>query len=237
MLPFKNIGTAGENDHIVEGIVNDLNTMLTNVDGLTVIGSISAYTLKDTEKNPTEIGKELNTCTLIQGSIQKAGPQLKINVQVIDTTSGEINWAKNFEGTDTDLFTLQSQIVKSVGENLDGIVIDEAKLNELKKNGTTNLEAYDLTQRAKSLMDERSKNSIARAIELFEQAIDLDADYADAYALLGITHADSSSVSIAYPKVAFSKAKSAYEKCLEIDPIHPSHFPVWPKSQLSLSGT
>ena len=221
VLPFKNIGTAGENDHIVEGIVNDLNTMLTNVDGLTVIGSISAKTFKDTEKSPTEIGKELNTGTLIQGSIQKAGPQLKINVQVIDTTSGEINWAKNFEGTDTDLFTLQSQIVKSVGENLDGIVIDEAKLNELKKSGTTNPEAYDLAQRAKSLMDERSKNSIARAIELFEQAIDLDADYADAYALLGITHADSSSVSIAYPKVAFSKAKSAYEKCLEIDPFHP----------------
>ena len=132
VLPFKNIGTAGENDHIVEGIVNDLNTMLTNVDGLTVIGSISAKTFKDTEKSPTEIGQELNTGTLIQGSIQKAGPQLKINVQVIDTTSGEINWAKNFEDTDTNLFTLQSQIVKSVGENLDGIVVDEAKLNELK---------------------------------------------------------------------------------------------------------
>ena len=138
VLPFKNIGTAGENDHIVEGIVNDLNTMLTNVDGLTVIGSISAKTFKDTEKTPTEIGQELKTGTLIQGSIQKAGPQLKINVQVIDTTSGEINWAKNFEGTDTKLFSLQSQIVKSVGENLDGIVIDEAKLNELKKSGTTN---------------------------------------------------------------------------------------------------
>ena len=221
VLPFKNIGTAGENDHIVEGIVNDLNTMLTNVDGLTVIGSISAKTFKDTEKTPTEIGQELKTGTLIQGSIQKAGPQLKINVQVIDTTSGEINWAKNFEGTDTNLFTLQSQIVKSVGENLDGIVIDEAKLNELKKSGTTNPEAYDLAQRAISTMDERSKNSIARAIELFEQAIDLDSNYADAHALLGLAHADSASVSIAYPKEAYSKAKTAYEKCLEIDPNHP----------------
>ena len=221
VLPFKNIGTAGENDHIVEGIVNDLNTMLTNVDGLTVIGSISAKTFKDTEKTPTEIGQELKTGTLIQGSIQKAGPQLKINVQVIDTTSGEINWAKNFEGTDTNLFSLQSQIVKSVGENLDGIVIDEAKLNELKKSGTTNPEAYDLAQRAKLSMDERSKNSIARAIELFEQAIDLDPNYADAHASLGLAHADSASVSIAYPKEAYTKAKTAYEKCLEIDPSHP----------------
>ena len=218
VLPFKNIGTAGENDHIVEGIVNDLNTMLTNVDGLTVIGSISAKTFKDTEKSPTEIGQELNTGTLIQGSIQKAGPQLKINVQVIDTTSGEINWAKNFEGTDTDLFTLQSQIVKSVGENLDGIVIDETKLNELKKSGTNNPKAYELVQRAKSLMDGNSKVSTIKAIELYKQAIDLDPDYADAHALLGVAHSDSTGVSIAYPKVAFSKAKKAYEKCLQLNP-------------------
>ena len=221
VLPFKNIGTAGENDHIVEGIVNDLNTMLTNVDGLTVIGSISAKTFKDTEKTPTEIGQELKTGTLIQGSIQKAGPQLKINVQVIDTTSGEINWAKNFEGTDTNLFSLQSQIVKSVGENLDGIVIDEAKLNELKKSGTTNPEAYELVQRARVLEDVGSKVSTSKTIELYEEALKHDPLYADAYALLGTAHADSTGVSIALPINAFTKAKEAFEKCLEIDPEHP----------------
>jgi TolB-like protein/Tfp pilus assembly protein PilF len=222
VLPFKNIGTAGENDHIVEGIVNDLNTMLTNVDGLTVIGSISAKTFKDTEKSPTEIGQELKTGTLIQGSIQKAGPQLKINVQVIDTTSGEINWAKNFEGTDTNLFSLQSQIVKSVGENLDGIVIDEAKLNELKKSGTTNPEAYELVQRANSLKAKNSKVSITKSIELYEEAVEIDPSYADAYAFLGHAHLLSMGVSIAYPKEAIPKAKSAHEKCLEIDPNHPA---------------
>ena len=221
VLPFKNIGTAGENDHIVEGIVNDLNTMLTNVDGLTVIGSISAKTFKDTEKSPTEIGQELKTGTLIQGSIQKAGPQLKINVQVIDTTSGEINWAKNFEGTDTNLFTLQSQIVKSVGENLDGIVIDEAKLNELKKSGTTNPEAYELVQRARVLEDVGSKVSTSKTIELCEEALKHDPQYADAYALLGTAHADSTGVSIALPINAFTKAKEAFEKCLKIDPENP----------------
>ena len=218
VLPFKNIGTAGENDHIVEGIVVDLNTMLSNVDGLKVIGSVSAKTYKDSEKSPTEIGRELNTGTLVQGSIQKAGPQLKINVQVIDTTSGEISWAKNFEGTDTKLFTLQSQIVKSVGENLDGIVVDETKLNELKKSGTTNPKAYELVQRANSLMNGNSKVSTIKAIELYEQAINLDPDYADAHALLGVAHSDSTGVSIAYPKVAFSEAKKAYEKCLKLNP-------------------
>ena len=217
VLPFKNIGTAGENDHIVEGVVVDLNTMLSNVDGLKVIGSVSAKTYKDTEKSPTVIGQELNTGTMIQGSIQKSGPQLKINVQVINTTSGEISWAKNFEGIETDLFSLQSQIVKSVGENLDGIVVDESKLNALKKSGTTNPKAYDLAQRAKSLMNGNSKVSTIKAIELYKKAIEIDPNYADAHALLGVAHSDSTGVSIAYPKVAFTNAKKAYEKCLELD--------------------
>ena len=159
--------------------------MLSNVDGLKVIGSVSAKTYKDTEKSPTVIGQELNTGTMIQGSIQKSGPQLKINVQVINTTSGEISWAKNFEGIETDLFSLQSQIVKSVGENLDGIVVDESKLNALKKSGTTNPKAYDLAQRAKSLMNGNSKVSTIKAIELYKKAIEIDPNYADAHALLG----------------------------------------------------
>jgi TolB-like protein/Flp pilus assembly protein TadD len=219
VLPFKNIGAAGENDHIVEGIVVDLNTMLSNIDGLKVIGSVSAKTYRDTEKTPSEIGQELNTGTLIQGSIQKAGAQLKINVQVINTTSGEISWAKNFEGIETDLFSLQSQIVKSVGENLDGIIVDESKLNALKKSGTTNPKAYNLVQRAKILLfDVNSKASTKKAIELYKQAVQLDPDYASAYAGLGKAHYYTSTASIVYPKIAFPKAKAAYEKALELDP-------------------
>ncbi len=130
VLPFKNIGTAGENDHIVEGIVDDLNTMLSKVDGLKVIGSVSAKTYRGSEMSPTEIGQELNTGTLIQGSIQKAGEQLKINVKLIDANSGEISWAESYNGNETDRFALQSQIVKSVGKNLDSIVIDEDRENQ-----------------------------------------------------------------------------------------------------------
>jgi TolB-like protein/Tfp pilus assembly protein PilF len=222
VLPFRNIGTAGENDHIVEGIVVDLNTMLSNVDGLKVIGSVSAKTYKDTEKSPTEIGRELKAGTLIQGSIQKAGAQLKINVQLIDTTSGEIIWAKNFDGNETELFSLQSQIVQSVGGNLEGIRIDESILNALKKSGTTNPKAYDLAQRAKALMGDSSKISTKKAINLLEQAVRLDPNYADAFAFLGVAHSDSTSLSIELPKNAFPKAKQAFEKCLELDPSNPN---------------
>jgi len=219
VLPFKNIGTSGENDHIVEGIVDDLNTMLSKVDGLKVIGSVSAKTYKGSDMSPSEIGQELNTGTLIQGSIQKAGEELKINVKLIDVNSGEISWAESYNGNETERFALQSQIVKSVGKNLDGIVIDESKINDLKKSGTTNPKAYDLVQRAKILLfDGNSKASTKKAVELYEQAVQLDPDYASAYAGLGKAHYYTSTTSIETPRVAFSKSKAAYEKALKLDP-------------------
>ena len=222
VLPFKNIGTAGENDHIVEGIVDDLNTMLSKVDGLTVIGSVSARTYRDSELSPSEIGRELNTGTLIQGSIQKAGEQLKINVKLIDVDSGEISWAESYNGIETERFTLQSQIVKSVGENLEGIFIDNAKIDDLKKGGTTNTEAYDLLQRAKLLLNQNTKVANKEAIELLEKAVLADPDYADGYSQLGDAYIQSTGRSIYPPNEAYPKAKMAFERSLKLNPDNPA---------------
>ncbi|MDB4712637.1 TIR domain-containing protein [bacterium] len=221
VLPFKNIGTDGENDHIVEGIVDDLNTMLSKVDGLKVIGSVSAKTYRGSDMSPSEIGQELNTGTLIQGSIQKAGEQLKINVKLIDAKSGEIRWAESYNGNETDRFALQSQIVKSVGKNLDGIVIDEAKINEFQKSGTTNPEAYDLLQRAKAELTKFTQESIRQSIPLFEQVVQIDPNYADAYVELGIAYSHEFGVSLDIPKASMPKAIKALEKALKINQNHP----------------
>ena len=221
VLPFKNIGTAGENDHIVEGIVDDLNTMLSKVDGLKVIGSVSAKTYRGSDMDPSEIGQELKTGTLIEGSIQKAGDELKINVKLIDVNSGEIIWAESYNGNEADRFALQSQIVKSVGKNLDGIVIDESKINDLKKGGTTNPEAYDLVQRAKVLLQENTKVANKEAIELLNKAVSTDPNYANAYVYLGNAYTQGSARSIYPPDKSYPKAKVAFEKSLELNPNNP----------------
>ena len=220
VLPFKNIGTAGENDHIVEGIVDDLNIMLTNVDGLKVIGSASAKSYKDTEKTPAEIGQELNTGTLLQGSIQKARDQLKINVKLVDANTGELIWGKPFEGNETERFALQSQIVKSVGENLDGVVIDEAKIENLKKSGTANPEAYDLLQQAKLELAKYSRESSQLAVALFQKAIQTDPNYSDAYVGLANAYLHHVGTSNTYPMDSFPKAIEALNSALKINPNH-----------------
>ena len=136
ILPFKNIGTPGENDHIVEGIVDDLNIMLTNVDSLKVIGSVSAKTYRDSDKTPAEIGQELNAGTLLQGSIQKTGTGLKINVRLIDTATSENIWANSFNGSESDRSKFQQEIIQSIVNKTKGTILNQSELSSLTQGDT-----------------------------------------------------------------------------------------------------
>ena len=159
VLPFKNIGTAGENDHIVEGIVDDLNTMLTNVEGLRVIGSASAKTYRDSDKTPAEIGQELNAGTLLQGSIQKTGSDLKINVRLIDTTTSENIWANSFSGSENDRSKFQQEIIQSIVNKTKGTILNQSELGSLTQGDTQSAEAYNLVKEGVDLLDQHSRES------------------------------------------------------------------------------
>ena len=220
ILPFKNIGTPGENDHIVEGIVDDLNIMLTNVDGLKVIGSVSAKTYRDSDKTPAEIGQELNAGTLLQGSIQKTGTGLKINVRLIDTTSSENTWAKSFSGSESDRSKFQQEIIQSIVNKTKGTLLNQSELGSLNAGDTENSEAYSLVKRGHELLAGFSRNETMEAEELFQKAIELDPNYADAY--YGLAHAENQSpgVSLKKPIDSIPSAKRHLKKALEINPSH-----------------
>ena len=220
ILPFKNIGTPGENDHIVEGIVDDLNIMLTNVDGLKVIGSVSAKTYRDSDKTPAEIGQELNAGTLLQGSIQKTGTGLKINVRLIDTASSENIWANSFSGSESDRSKFQQEIIQSIVNKTRGTLLNQSDLNSLNAGGTENSEAYSLAKRGHELLEGFSRNETKEAEELFQKAIELDPNYADAYFGLAYAEHQSPGVSLKKPKESVPSAKRYLEKALEINPSH-----------------
>ncbi len=220
LLPFKNIGTPGENDHIVEGIVDDLNTMLTNVDGLRVIGSASAKTYRDSNKTPAEIGLELSAGTLLQGSIQKTGSDLKINVRLIDTTTSENIWANSFSGSENDRSKFQQEIIQSIVNKTKGTILNQTELGSLYAGDTENSEAYSLVKRGRELLRGHSRNDTKRAEELFKKAIELDPNYADAYSGLAYAELQSPGVSLKEPKESIPSAKRYLEKALEINPNH-----------------
>ena len=220
LLPFKNIGTPGENDHIVEGIVDDLNTMLTNVDGLRVIGSASAKTYRDSDKTPAEIGNELNAGTLLQGSIQKAGSNLKINVRLIDTTTSENIWANSFNGSENDRIKFQKVIIQSIVNKTKGTILNQSQLGTLTLSDTQSAEAYALVKQANSLTETFSREGVSKAIKLFKQAIEIDPEYADAHVGLCKAEMDSSGVSLKPTKDSIPIAKKHLEKALLLNPEH-----------------
>ena len=220
LLPFKNIGTPGENDHIVEGIVDDLNTMLTNVDGLRVIGSASAKTYRDSDKTPSEIGNELNAGTLLQGSIQKAGSNLKINVRLIDTTTSENIWANSFNGSEKDRIKFQKEIIQSIVNKTKGTILNKSQLGTLTQSDTQSAKAYALVKEANSLTRTFSREGVSKAIKLFKQAIEIDPTYADAHVGLCRAEMDSSGVSLKPTKESIPIAKKHLEKALLLNPNH-----------------
>ena len=220
ILPFKNIGTPGENDHIVEGIVDDLNTMLTNVDGLKVIGSVSAKTYRDSDKTPAEIGQELNAGTLLQGSIQKTGTGLKINVRLIDTTSSENIWAKSFSGSESDRGKFQQEIIQSIVNKTKGTLLAISELGSLNIGDTQNTEAYSLVKRGLELLNHHSREANQDANILFQKAIKLDPNYAAAYSGMAYFLAQSINLSLNEPEQSIPLAKQYLNKALKINPNH-----------------
>ncbi len=220
ILPFKNIGTPGENDHIVEGIVDDLNTMLTNVDGLRVIGSASAKTYRDSNKTPAEIGRELNAGTLLQGSIQKTGTDLKINVRLIDTTTSENIWANSLSGSESDRSKFQREIIQSIVNKTKGTLLNQKELGSLSGGDTENTEAYSLVKRGHELLNGSSRNENKQAKEMFLKAIKLDPNYADAYYGLALGEYQLPYLSLKKPKESIPSAKMYLNKALELNPNH-----------------
>ena len=220
VLPFKNIGTAGENDHIVEGIVDDLNTMLTNVEGLRVIGSASAKTYRDSDKTPAEIGQELNAGTLLQGSIQKTGSDLKINVRLIDTTSSENIWAKSFNGSENDRSKFQQEIIQSIVNKTKGTILNQSELGSLTQGDTQSAEAYDLVKEGAELLEKGSREANQNANRLFLKAIDLDPSYVDAYSGLARCAVMSPGLSLNHPNDAYAMANKYSNEALRLNPSH-----------------
>jgi len=185
-----------------------------------VIGSASAKTYRNSDKTPAEIGQELNAGTLLQGSIQKTGSDLKINVRLINTTTSENIWANSFHGSENDRSKFQQEIIQSIVNKTKGTILNQSELGSLTQGDTESAEAYALVKEGKSLARTFSREGTQKALVLFQQAIDIDSDYADAYVGLSMAEYDASGVSLKPPKESIPKVKQLLEKALSINPNH-----------------
>ncbi len=181
VLPLKNMSPDPNDEYFAEGMTEELITSLATVTDLTVIARTSTMQYKNSTKRIGEIGRELSTGTLIEGSVRKAGNKVRITVQLIDARNEGHLWAQNYDKQLDDVFAIQSEVAQKVAEALKVRLSDEG-LKRIEKGATRNPEAHTLYLKGMFQWNRRTPEALRKAAELFTMAVDLDPAFALGYA-------------------------------------------------------
>jgi TolB-like protein/DNA-binding winged helix-turn-helix (wHTH) protein len=189
VLPFNNRSSREEDQFFTDGIHDELLAAIAKVGSMNVISRTSVMEYRDTTKKIPQIAQELGVEYILEGGIQRSGNQVRINMQLIDAASDEHQWAEIYdrELTVANLFAVQSEITKKIAGALQAeLTTDEQR--RIDARPTDNLQAYELYLRGRYLWQHRGDQNIRHAITLFEQATELDPQFARAWSSLAATH-------------------------------------------------
>ncbi|MBI3302494.1 MAG: adenylate/guanylate cyclase domain-containing protein [Deltaproteobacteria bacterium] len=191
VLPFTNMSEDPKQEYFSDGLTEDLTTDLSKISGLFVIARNSAFTYKGKSVKVQEVGRELGVRYVLEGSVRKSDSQVRINAQLIDTTTGGHLWSERYDRPLQDVFTLQDEIRQKIIFALK-VMLTEEEQARFRRFPTNNLEAYDYLLRGREASihawNEFRKEANLQARQLFEKAIELDPQYAAAYTGLGLTY-------------------------------------------------
>jgi len=191
VLPFINMSDDAAQDYFADGITEDLITDLSKISDLFVIARSSSFTYKGKPVKIQQVGKELGVRFVLEGSVRKAGNDLRINAQLIDAASGHHLWADRYDGQFKDIFSLQDQIIRKIIAAL-AVRLTAGEARQVTRARTQNIEAYDAFLQGKEYVLRLTPEDLARGIPYFEKAIRLDPQYWQAYAALAQTYTDGS---------------------------------------------
>jgi len=219
VLPFANIGGDPEQEHVVDGVTESLTTDLSRIRGAIVIARNTAFTFKGKPLDVKTIGRELNVRYVLEGSVQRGGNRMRVNVQLIDAEAGSHLWAERFDKPLADLFDMQDEIVARLANTLNAqLVAAEA----LRAEQAPNPSSMDLYFQGLAWFNRgRTPNNITQARSFFNRALTVDPDNLDA--LIGSAGADvvgGVSSFVTDPMLAFAAAEAKLTKALTSAPDH-----------------
>ena len=187
VLPFQNLSGDPDEDYFSDGMTDDLITDLSRISGLFVIARNSVFTYKGRPADVQEVARELGVRYVLEGSVRKAGNQVRINAQLIDASTGFHLWADRFDRELEDVFALQDEVTEQIVSALE-VELTETERETLAHRYTDSLEAYDLFLRGWEQYWRYTEQGRLEARALFERAIELDPKFARAYANLAMTY-------------------------------------------------
>jgi TolB-like protein/DNA-binding winged helix-turn-helix (wHTH) protein/Tfp pilus assembly protein PilF len=216
ILPFKSIGAEGDNEYLGIGMSDALITKLGNIHQLIVRPTSAIRKYMVAQDDPVAAGLEQGVDAVLDGSVQREGDRIRVTVQLIRVQDKRILWSGQFDERFADIFTVQDSISQQVLREL-VVELNPEQRQRLQRRGGENIEAYQAYLKGLYFWNKRTKEGYRKAVEYFNQAIDLDPTYAQAYVGLGHAYAYLGGQDLASQSEAIAKQRAAAKRALELD--------------------
>ncbi|MDX1508634.1 MAG: hypothetical protein R3358_10170 [Woeseiaceae bacterium] len=221
VLPFENRSVSPDDVYFADGIHDDLLTHLAKISSLVVISRTSVMRYRDTAKSIPEIADELGVATVLEGSVQRAGERIRINLKLVDAASDRNLWAESYDRalTAENIFSIQAEIATTIAATLQAKLLP-AEVRRLASVPTTNFEAYEAYLFGRRDTATRDDDALLKAVAWYRKAIELDPEFALAWAGLAeaLVLLDAYGSALELPERLLDEAEQAARRALELDP-------------------
>ncbi len=216
VLPFANMSADPENEYFTDGMAEELINALSRIQSLRVASRTSSFAFKGKNEDIGDIGRKLKVSTVLEGSVRKMGNKLRIAAQLVNVADGYQLWSERFDRDMEDVFTIQDEISQAIFNAL-RVILSEGEKRAIERDRPVNMQAYEFYLRGRQFIHQQSRKSLEYARQMFRRAIEIDPEYALAYAGL------ADSCSLLYMQCDaresnLAQGNAASQKALELGP-------------------
>ena len=215
VLPFADMSPDRDQEYFSDGLTEELLNLLAKVSGLHVASRTSAFSFKGKQEDIREIAEKLCVKHVLEGSVRKSGDQLRITAQLIKAHDGYHLWSETYNRSMENVFAIQDEIARAVVEALKPQLLGETPVVR-----ETSSEAYNLYLQALHLKRQRTPDSLNKAMDYLERAVDIDSGYAPAWALLAAVYALRGGSALTEWEGGVAASRKALKRALKLDPEH-----------------
>jgi adenylate cyclase len=216
VLPFENMTGDPGQEYFADGFTEQIISSLSKISSLFIISRNSSFTYKGKPVKVQKVSEDLGVRYVLEGSIQRSGARVRINAQLIDAVSGKHLWSEHYDRDPKDIFGLQDEVILKITSAL-SVNLTAGEQARVWARGTKNLEAYLKLMQSREYLLMGNRESVAMARRLAEETIALDPGYANAYAMLGMTHRAEVYLGTSNPRESIAKAIELTRKALALD--------------------
>ncbi|MEM7431745.1 MAG: tetratricopeptide repeat protein [Pseudomonadota bacterium] len=216
VLPFVNLSAGEDNEYLSDGITEEILNSLSRLPGLRVPGRTSSFAFRGSTESIQTIGEMLSVGTILEGSVRRSGDKIRVTAKLIKVADGYQLWSENYDQEMTDIFEIQDNIARNIVDKL-RITLVDTEIRTSPSRRASDWKAYDLFLNGKYHAQRFSKNDLEEAIVYFEQALELEPDYARAYAGLAYAYGSLRYFGHVPPDTVTEEFRFSVKRALELD--------------------